>query len=78
MLELIRALEEESGRKIRNVLCSHQPMLRTGEELKGFLNMATEERLAEGPAVDMGAPINTHELRDDRRGWQLVYDYDKL
>ena len=77
MLELIRALEAEYGREIRNVFCSHQPMLRTGKEMKGFLEMMTEEQLTAGPKIDMGAPINTHEVRNEFRGWQLIYDYDK-
>lgn len=77
MLQLIAALEAEYGREIRNVLCSHQPMLRTARELKGYLDSVTNEQLASGPEVDMGAPINTHEVRNVLRGWQLVYDYDK-
>ena len=77
MIRLIRELETENGREIRNALCSHQPMIRTARELKGFLASMTDEQLIDGPAVDMGAPINTHEVRNILRGWQLVYDYDK-
>jgi len=77
MKELIRILEEENGREIRNVICSHQPMRRDGRELKEFLEYITDERLVNAPAIDMGAPINTHEVRNDEKGWQLIFDRDK-
>jgi len=77
MKELIRTLEEENEREIRSVICSHQPMRREGRELKEFLEFMTDERLAGAPAVDMGAPINTHEVRNDEKGWQLIFDMDK-
>ena len=60
------------------VLCSHQPMLRDGNELKGFLDYMTDERMKTAPGIDMGAPINTHEIRSEENGWQLIFDYDKL
>ena len=78
MKELIRTLEEENGRNIRKVICSHQPMMREGNEIKGFLEYVTDERMKEAPAIDMGAPINTHEIRNDEKGWQLIFDWDKL
>ncbi len=77
MKELIRTLEEESGRAINSVICSHQPMKREGMELKEFLEYMTDERLANAPEIDMGAPINTHEVRNDEKGWQLIFDRDK-
>ena len=78
MLELIRTVEETSGQEIAHVLCSHQPMMREGRELKEFLAYMTDARMAEAPAVDMGAPIRTHEIRKEQEGWQLIFDYDKI
>ena len=78
MKELIRTLEEESGRNIRHVICSHQPMMREGDEIKGFLEYVMGERMKEAPSIDMGAPINTHEIRNDKKGWQLIFDHDKI
>ena len=78
MEELVRTLEEESGKEIRHVICSHQPMLREGRELKEFLKNITDERIEKAPAIDMGAPINTHEIRNDKNGWQLIFDKDKI
>ena len=78
MKELIRTLEEENGREIRYVICSHQPMMRKGQELKAFLEYMTDERLKNAPGIDMGAPINTHEIRNDEYGWQLIFDIDKI
>ena len=76
MNALVRTIEAD-GTEIRHVLCSHQPTLREGAELKGFLAAATDEALAAAPAVDMGWPIATHEFRDDARGWVLVFDSEK-
>lgn len=78
MKELIRVLEEESGRGIRYVICSHQPMMRKGEELRAFLDYMTDERMKDVPGIDMGAPISTHEIRNDKMGWQLIFDYDRI
>lgn len=78
MLDLIRTLEEEKGMQVMHVICSHQPMIRNGSELKAFLAYMTDERLNSAPAVDMGAPINTHQICKEPEGWTLVYDYDKL
>ena len=76
MNALVRTIEAD-GMEIRHVLCSHQPTLREGAELKGSLAAATDEALAAAPAVDMGWPIATHEFRDDARGWVLVFDSEK-
>ena len=78
MKELIRTLEEEKGRSIRHVICSHQPMVREGKEIQGFLEYVTDERMKEAPTIDMNAPICTHEIRNDEKGWQLIFDRDKL
>ena len=75
---LIRALEEKSGRKIRHVLCSHQPMLRDADELKEFLGWASDERLKAAEPADMGSPVHTRALRDADRDWTLIFDRDKL
>ena len=76
MRMLINALEQVSGSGIGRVLCSHQPMLRTGEELKSFLAYMTDERLKAAPPVDMGAPIDTHQIVKDE--WTLVFDQSKI
>ena len=78
MKELIRSIEAEYGREISHVICSHQPMMRDGSELKGFLNYITDERLTEAAEIDMNAPIDTHEIRNDKNGWQLIFDRSKL
>ena len=78
MTDAVSALEAEIGVNVDSVLCSHQPMVRDGEELKTFLAYMTDERLKNAPAVDMGAPINTHRITDETRGWTLVFDRDKI
>ena len=78
MKELIQTLEEAHGRDIRHVICSHQKMMWEGREIKGFLDYMTDGRMKNAPSIDMGAPINTLEIRNDEEGWQLIFDYDKL
>ena len=78
MTALISALEQESGTAVRNVLCSHQPVPRAGEELKEFLSWMTNRRLEEAPGVDMGAPIDTHQAVREERGWTLIFDRMKI
>ena len=78
MKEMIQELEKEYKREIRHIICSHQPMMREGSELNGFLEYMTDERMKEAAAIDMGALINTHEIRNDEKGWQLIFDYDKI
>ncbi len=76
MLELVRLLEQDERYEIAHVLCSHQPMLREGKEMKDFLAYMTDERLANAPAVDMNAPIDTHQVQQD--GWTLLFDKQKI
>ena len=78
MHELIRTLEDENNMPVRYVICSHQPMVHDGCELKAFLAYISDERLDSAPAVDMGAPINTHQISKDPENWVFVYDYDKI
>ena len=78
MLELIRILEKETGRELKHVLCPHQKKMRNANELKGFLEYMTDERMKKAPSIDMGAPIDTHEIRDDLHDWQLIFDYRKI
>lgn len=78
MKELVRTIEKENRREIKHILCSHQPMRREADEMKAFLEYATDERLKEAPHVDMGSEINTHEVRREPEGWQLIFDYDKV
>ena len=77
MKELVRTLEKEHGQEILHVLCSHQPMVRAAEELKAFLEYMDDERLESAPAVDMGVPIETHEIRKEPEGWTLLFDKEK-
>ena len=76
MQTAISALEQETGTEIRRILCSHQPMLKEGAEMKGFLEYMTDERLKTAPEVDMGAPIDTHQIVKDE--WTLVFDRSKI
>ena len=78
MKELIRTLEQENGKEIRPVLCSHQARMRTGDEMKEFLDYMTDWRIKNAPIKDMGAPIETHEVSNDEKGWQLIFDYRKI
>ena len=73
---LIRELEA-GGRPVEQVLCSHQPAVRAGSELKAFLDYMSDERLRQAPAEDMNCPINTHAVRKQPEDWTLLFDYDK-
>lgn len=77
MLKLISQVEKEADGEIISVLCSHQAAPRQGKELKAFLAYMTDERLQAAPAVDMGAPINTHQVTVPEKGWILLFDTDK-
>ena len=77
MILLLSALEKEAGGEVLHVLCSHQPNLREGTELKEYLAWVTEDRLQSAPYVDTGTPINAHEMTDPGRGWALRFDADK-
>ncbi len=77
MKALIRTLEA-SGSEIRKVLCSHQAKAREGRELKDFLAYMTDGRIREAPAVDMGAPIDTHQIVKEPEGWVLLFDRAKI
>lgn len=76
MLNLIRVLEQDD--EIGHVICSHQPMPRNGNEMKKYLAYMSDERMAKAPAVDMGSPINTHQVTEERHEWVLVLDKDKI
>ena len=79
MTELVSNIENESGREIMHVICSHQTLMRKGTELKGFLKYITDDRLANAPEVDMGTTlIDTHEISCEDKGWQLIFDCSKL
>ena len=77
MKTLVRALEQ-NGAEIRTVVCSHQPMARNGNELKNFLEYMTDDRMKKAPAVDMGVPIDTHQIVKDPEGWILLFDRQKV
>ena len=76
MKTLVRTLETNFGSEIKKVICSHQPMAREGAELKKFLNYMTDERIEAAPAVDMGAPIDTHQIVKGE--WTLIFDRAKI
>ena len=78
MYTLIDALEKELEKPIHHVLCSHQPILREGEELKAFLEYMTEDRMEKSEAVDMGSTIHTYQVTEKNREWTLVLDKDKI
>lgn len=78
MLALLKRLEETEGSLPRHALCSHQPMLRDGAEVKAFVEYMTDAVLDSAPPVNMNSPIRTHEVRNDAMGWNLVFDRDKL
>ena len=77
MKQLIAEIEEEAGSEIIYVLCSHLGGPRQASELKDYLAYITDERLDGAPAVDMGWPINTHEVTVPEKGWVLLFDMDK-
>ena len=77
MLALMRELEKTPDSGVEHVLCSHQPAMRTGDEMKRFLDYMTDERMKNAPAVNMGAVINTHQISKEPEGWQLIFDLDR-
>ena len=77
MIRLTAALGDEDA-AIRHVICSHQPMVRTGTELYDYLAFMTAERMREAPAVEMGSPIHTHQIRKEPEDWTLIFDRDKI
>ena len=76
MLNLLRELDAVSG--VSAVLCSHQPKVRAGEELRDYLAYMTEERLAAAEPANLGDPEqNIRQVTDAARGWTLVFDAGK-
>lgn len=78
MLSLIRILEKNDHDTIEAVLCSHQPMLRKGSEMKNFLCYMTDNQMKTAAHIDMGAPVNTCAVRKEPEGWTLIFDRDKI
>ena len=78
MNRFLRAAEQESGDFPENVLCSHQPAPRAGEELREFLAYMTDDRLRQAPPVDMNSPVRTCAVTRPDRGWTLLFDADRL
>lgn len=76
MLRLLKALEADA-QQTAHVLCSHQPMLREGAELKEFLAFMDEERIAAAAPVDMDSPIDTRQAVCPERNWVLLFDAAK-
>ena len=77
MTELLRTLEEATGKPVARVLCSHQPGVREGAELYDYLNEVTEESIRNARPVDMNSPIETCQIRFSRPEWTLVFDRKK-
>ena len=77
MISLIQTLESTDGSDIRFIFRSHQSDIIQGIEVKQYLAYMTDSRLDEAPAVDMGVPIDTHQVRNDENGWTLVFDKEK-
>ena len=75
---MIRTLEQDGGKEISSVICSHQHTVRKGSEMKEFLDYITDKRLREAPAIDMGTQIHTHQIRNASEEWTLIFDRDKL
>ena len=75
MHSLLRGLEQEGG--VTRVLCSHQPMMREGKELKEFLAWATPERLDEAEKSEISSDIRVRRISDTQRGWELLFDGNK-
>ena len=76
MIALLKTLDSLFVKGVEKVICSHQPAAREGKEIKEFLAYMTDERLKDASAVDMGAPINTHQV--SRGAWTLIFDRDKI
>ena len=77
MKRLIRELKSADGREILHVLCSHQPLPRSGSELEAFLDYMSDGQLNAAQAVDMGAPIHTRAVEKGPEGWTLIFDEEK-
>ena len=78
MICLIRTLENWKGIETDTVLCSHQPVIRDGDELRSFLDYMTVNRMENADPVDMGAPIHTCMIRKEEKNWTLIFDKDKI
>lgn len=59
------------------VLCSHQPMLRTKDELCGYIGYLDDARLLLAESVDMGSPVRTKQVRFGNE-YVFVFDDDKF
>ena len=78
MKTAVRTLECINHTEIQYVICSHRPEIRTGKEIKEFLNYMTDQRMKDAPETDMGAPINTHSICSDNNEWILIFDQSKI
>ena len=78
MKTAVRTLECRNHTEIQYVICSHRPEIRTGKEIKEFLNYMTDQRMKDAPETDMGAPINTHSICSDNNEWILIFDQSKI
>ena len=60
------------------VLCSHQPMLRDGDEVRAYLRSLTDRRLAESEPVLLNPNIKTRQAKPDGPAESVfVFDWDK-
>ena len=59
-------------------LCSHQPMIRSGEEVRNYIRSLTDERLEQAERVDMNPNIHTRQARPDGPESVFVFNWDKF
>ena len=60
-----------------HVLCSHQPDLRTGEEMRRFITSLTPERLKAAKRIPLDEKIDTRQAFPDGEGMTFVFDWAK-
>ena len=76
MLRLLEGLEASTG--VQKILCSHQPMIREGTELKAYLQWITPKVLASAERSPLSSEINVRRAFREDRGWELFFDADKI
>ena len=78
MFRFLSLLEEQHGQIPETILCSHQPSIRKGSELKAFLDSMTEVRMKKADPVDMGSSVSTYGIHKEPEDWTLIFDMDKI
>ncbi len=75
MTELLNGLEKEGGTE--KILCSHQPMIREGTELKEYLLWVSPSVLEGAERSDISREIRVHRAVRPEKGWELMFDAEK-